>query len=408
MKKIVITLVITLIFSLIPFNATFAATQNDINNTIKSLEDERVEKLEIELGLTVPSISDNPNHIITFRDPSQNEGVRLEIDGQGFKTVKSPYTLPSLGIGKHTLTFKFTDSEEAPQTLEKTITIIPRPPIIDAPEKLSLTEITFKGTALTASVVDLYLTSGTKSYKAAPEVSTDGSWTYTFKSDFPYGIYNIIGVTRKNGFASSYSEQIVFELSKGGDGIVKEDKVNPISFSFTDLVKQNPSDLVRQNPDLLYLTLGSILLGIIVTLLFTRLGHIRLHQNLEKVFSSKLNSNPERIENRRKSEDRPLTLREKFERAGLKKQDIEDIEDKVEEKIEEKEKGEKEERDDLKNFVEEKVVSKEEFLKEFKDHDPDMEKGKEKKEKKVEDVKPKKNSNLMNSIKISLTSKPKK
>ncbi|MBI2356439.1 hypothetical protein HYV12_00040 [Candidatus Dojkabacteria bacterium] len=438
MKNLTKTLILTTVILLTLVTPIFAVTQSEIDTTLTSLEDQRISKLEEELGLTIPDISDNPNHIITFRDPSGEVGVKLEIDGQGFKKVVSPYTLPSLGIGKHVLTFKFTDSEEAPQTLEETITIIPRPPIIDAPEKLELSQLTFKGTALAASTLDLYLTSGTKSYRGAPEVSSDGSWTYTFKAEFSYGIYNVVAITRKNGFASNFSETIVFELSKSGDTVVAKDNVTPISFSFSDLIKQSPVEVIKSNPDLAILTASALLLGIITSLFFTKLGDNRAHKNLEGMLVNKFNGKDKKEDSKEEKtvETKKMTLREKFENAGIKKEAI--VEEKKEEvkesEVEEVKKDEKvtkesekkeevveekpvekveEVKEEKKEEKKDKVLTKAEFLQEFKDQDPDTEKGEEKvekevKEEKKEEPKTSKTSNLMNSIKISLTSKPKK
>ncbi|HRI06020.1 MAG TPA: hypothetical protein PLV59_03700 [Candidatus Dojkabacteria bacterium] len=409
MKKYILLTITILTVILSPISQTFAATQNEINTTLTTLEDERRAKLEKELGLTIPQISDNPNHIITFRDPSkEGVGVKLEIDGQGFKKVSSPYTLPSLGIGKHILTFKFTDSEETEQTLEETITIIPRPAIIDAPEKITTTELSFKGTALAASIVDLYLSSGTKHYKAAPDVNNDGSWSYTFKGEFEYGIYNIVAVTRKNGYTSNFSETIVFELTKEGAGSNNNsNSVKPISFSFDSLLKSDPMTTIKNNLDLLYLTLGSLLTGIILTAIFTKIADGKQHKNLEGVFLKKYAQKTEKPSKEEKKESKPMTLREKFEQAGLAKEE-KSVEKKDEEKKEEEKKDEKKEskKEEKEKKDEKKTLSKEEFLEEFKEQDPDNERGKE--PAKEEEKKKEKPSSLMNSIKISLTSKPSK
>lgn len=390
--------VITLFLAFTMLSPALAVSEEGTDSTLTNLEDQRIERLEKELSLTIPAISDNPNHIITFKDPSEeNVGVQLEIDGQGYKTVTSPYTLPSLGIGKHVLTFRFTDSEETQQTLEKTLTIIPRPPIIEAPETLSQSQLVFKGTSLAVSTVDLYMTSGTKQYREQVVVNNDGTWTHTFEDTFEYGIYNIVALTRKNGLASSYSETIVFEITKSGGNTVKTVKETPIHFTFQDMFKQNPQEIVSRNPDLAYLVGVSLLTGLVIAILFARIAHVRLSRNLENVFSNRLkkieNTSPKKEE---KDDSKFLTLREKFERAGLKKEPVKNVE--VEEVQDSKE---------TETVEKEKVVSKEEFLKDFKKHDPDTKDGKEKKSKK-EEKKEKRSSNLMNSINISLTSKPSK
>ncbi|KKR06149.1 MAG: Major sperm protein [candidate division WS6 bacterium GW2011_GWF2_39_15] len=379
-----------------------AVTQDEIDQTLTNLETQRIQKLETELGLTIPDISDNPTHTITFKDPSGNTGVKLEIDGQGFKTIVSPYTLPSLGIGKHTIIFKFTDSEETPQILEEILTIIPRPPIIDAPEKLGATELTFKGTALAGSVVDLNLTSGTKNYKGAPEVKSDGTWSYNFKGVFQYGIYSIIGVTRKNGYASNYSETTVFELSKTGEGTQKIETLSPVSFAFKDLLKQDPVEVVKENPDLAITAAGFLILGIVFGLLLSRMNSSAKEMKIEGILVNTLNRKEKKEKNEdKKVESKGMTLREKFEKAGLstaKTKDDTQVKS-TEVKADEKEK------DNVAKETE-KTVTKEEFLKEYKEADPDDTKGKEKEEKKVEQKSEK--LDTVKNIEVSLTSKPRK
>lgn len=352
--------------------------QEETAQTLQSIEDQRTADLEKQLALTIPKITDNPNHILTFTDPSEEkEGVQLEIDGQGFKKVSSPYTLPSLGIGQHTLTFRFTDDEETRQTLEKSLVVVPRPPIINAPQSVSTTEMTITGTALVASQVDIFLAGGTVNQKATVDVATDGTWTHTFEGAFPLQVYNVVAVTKKNGFASSFSETVVFALAEDTDGNNNVKTLTPIHFAFEDLTVDNLRTNISNNLDLLYLVIATFLLGAGITSLYVLARRNKRQRKIEGNFlqflGAKDSQKPEKGSTD-KVDAKKMTLREKFEQAGL---------------------GNNEEKKQEEEPSEEVGMSKEEFMEEYRDQDPDNNKGEEKKKK----VKKGKN------VKVSLTSK---
>lgn len=374
MKKLIYTILILSLLQIPVLAQTqTASTPQAVNQVLSNLEDERTKRLETQLGITIPLETDNPNHIISFKDPS-GKGVKLDIDGQGLKAVKSPYTLPSLGIGSHILTFKFTDTEQTAQTLEKTIVIIPRPPVMNAPTTVTKSEITLKGTSLAGSTVELFISGGTQNFKGLTTTSVDGVWSYKFKENFKLGIWTVIARTKKNGFSSGLSEPVVFEISSKDAGTTITKIEQPIYFSFASLSLSNISSTIKNNPHLLIIILLSGLIGGLITWFIESLSTRKVNKTAEGKFIKLLNENEKNSKKRRKDDKdftslgKRMTLKEKFENAGFKVPDLQ---------------------------PKEKVLDKKEFMKEFKEEDPDNSKGVEK----VEDPKIEKKK-----VAVSLTS----
>lgn len=383
MKKLLLTL---LLISTISLAFSTRVTAQEGQETLQNIEEERTNKLESQLGLTIPEITDNPNHVISFTDPSSEKaGVQLEIDGQGFREITSPYTLPSLGIGRHVLTFRFTDREETRQTLEKILVVVPRPPVVNAPTGVSTEQITVKGTALIGSIVDIFLSGGTTHLKAEATVQADGTWSHTFENTFPLQIYNVVAITKRSGFASSFSETIVFELSEGDVVNTPSSNVKPIHFAFKDINRDNFKDVFKNNLDLVYL---SILLFLLGTILATLLSSNRKATQLKRVeghfhqmFKSNEQSNKGETEDKGTESSKKLTLREKFEQAGIANKEAQKT---VEEKNDNRTDLELEGKEISESS---EIMTKDEFMEKFKEQDPDDEKGKEKKAKKKKNVK---------------------
>ncbi len=157
MKKILLALTVT---ALIPFKLyaqdeitvdELLGNDNQEEENVQDLERERTEGIENELNISVPEYTDNPSHIVTFVDPSEEKiGVEIDIDESGYKEIVSPYALPSLAIGEHRLKFRFVDSIGATKVLEYDIVIIPRPPIIKLPS-ITGNELLLSGTGLANS-----------------------------------------------------------------------------------------------------------------------------------------------------------------------------------------------------------------------------------------------------------------
>lgn len=373
MKKIFLPLLITL---LIPISPVYAQSVSDVigeeEETTASATEEVLEE-DGDIKLKMPSQTDNPSYIITFIDPSEDEdGVQLEIDGDRYVEIESPYTLPALGIGDHILKFKYTDSEGATQTLERQLIIIPRPPILNSPA-IDGTSITLTGTGLAGAELLLTASTGAKTFQYSLDIPDNGSWTYTFDEGISDEIISVQGITRKYGYASNFSDILTFEI--GDVETIPAEEENPLSFSFEQLNSNVFKTLITTNLDLLTFSLSLLVLGIAIG----AGSDILIRNKKEK---KKLGNFREKINGEKKEE---ITLRELFEKDNGKKEKTKE-KGKEEKKDVKEEPKEKEPKDEKKE--EDVVISKNEFLKVYKDFDPDNNKGKEK-----------------SKFKISLTSK---
>ncbi len=390
MKKLFKNFFLVTLFFLLLTPLLTTHSQEDVKNELTEIENERNQRVEEQLLLNLPEISDNPNHIITFKDPSGN-GIFLEIDGQEFVEIKSPFTLPSLGLGKHILTFKFSDEQKTEQILERAFTVIPRPPVLNPPSIVD-NEVIISGTSISNSKVDIFLSRDIYNEKVQTETNGDGDWEYIFTENIEEGIYTIIATTRKNGLASNSSEAIVFTVGDDTTTPITEIKTQGIQFNFKDIDFSNYKNIVqilKTNTDL------SIALGIVfllgVTFAWLLISVIqRIGQGKSKKVLRELLKN--------KTAQESGSLKEKFENSKKPKEEEKEVEVEVEveEEAVEEEKKEEEVEEEVQEDEEEeaKSLTKDEFLKNFKDFDPDDEEGEEK------DLKKKKKN-----FKISLTSK---
>lgn len=384
MKKLLFTLLILFLSPLslwatesIPLSQLYAQT-----NELDQIEEQRRKSFEEQLGFSLPQYTDNPSYTITFTDSSTNKnGVQIEIDGKEFVNITSPYVFPALAIGQHIVKFRFNDSGGNIQTLEYTFIVIPRSPIINPPV-IESSSVSIKGTGLSNSEILLFLTSNTFNHTEILKTDSNGEWNTIFKpeNDLSEGIYTITAYARKNGYASEFSEAILFEVGNNVNNNEEKDKKN-ISFAFKDIEINNIINTVTLNPDLIILIVVAILLGAIPTALLK--GAYKKDKE-EKIFKTAEKS----IKGEKKEEK---TLRELFESEGEEK--------KVDEIKEDSKKSEIRVNTDVSMKIkeekpQEKIVNKEDFLKDYKSADPDELSGKEKSSEKVK-----------KEIKVSLTSR---
>ena len=164
-------MLVTILLFLFSFSLIQAQQDTSLNDLVSSdvkaaqidelnkKEEERTKEIANLLGFVLPEYIDNPSYVITFTDPSPDKnGVEIELDKTSFKSITSPYTLPALSIGKHSVIFRFYDKESNIQLLEYDLVIIPRAPIISSPV-LSDTSVVLSGTALSNSEIIYRLTS---------------------------------------------------------------------------------------------------------------------------------------------------------------------------------------------------------------------------------------------------------
>jgi flagellar hook protein FlgE len=367
MKSVFIKILLTFVILATSFSYTLGieSTVKDIlgeTNTetviddLNKIEEQRNNSFSNLLKLELPPQTDNPNYSITFIDPSEDKkGVQLEIDNTKYVKIKSPYTFSALSIGKHILKFKFTDNVGSTQILEKDLIIVPRPPIINAPS-IEKDNITIYGTGLANSDITIIVSSGLNLTNKRATISEEGKWSFTFtKDELINGTYSISGYTRKYGYASDLAEAVTFVI---GDFVSNPYGDNSNKFSFRNIDMEHFGEFISDNPDILILTGGMFVFGFLISMLLSLLFKDEkekkdLDNMKKKIFKAK-------------GEEKKLTLRERLEQRGNKKEEGKKGDKKEDIKQEEKKE-------------EEKVFGKINFLKDFKRFDPDNKKGKEKK-----------------------------
>jgi hypothetical protein len=354
-------LAISTVFSLATI--VVAPMGNVFAQDIAELEEKEVEREEDflqQLLLDIPETTDNPSHIITFVDPSDdNSGVELEIDEGGFEKISSPYTLPALSIGQHELKFRFVDKYGSTQILEKEMIVIPRPPIMNSPlfeEAL----LKLSGTGLSNSDLVLILSSGKNISVEETTIDTQGNWEISIsEEELSEGVYTFSAFTRRNGYASNLSESLTFEVGESSNINFNNDK--EIYFSFKDLSLENLGTTISQNIDLGLLVGGAFILGFVICLLITSLVKGSIDNKTIKSFEKKMEQNG--------MGKKEVTLKEKLSQ----KAESEEKEKEVKE-----EKKTKKEKNKKKKSKTEKILTKVDFLKDYKKFDPDDTEGKEK------------------------------
>jgi len=175
---------------------------------------------------------------------------------------------------------------------------------------------------------------------------------------------------------------VVFELSQSNKPNTNKSEKQLIYFNFTSITLANILTTIKNNPHLIILITVSMILGGLIAWAIDSLSFKKNVKSAEGKFLKLLNKKEKfkKMDEKIESNDKKMTLREKFEKAGLKLNDT-----KEEDKPKEKKK--------------EEVISKDEFLKEFKKEDPDDNKGKEPKVEKKEEPKKREPFTLLGKIK---------
>jgi len=360
---VIFTLIISFFFLFGLNKALFADEREELDQ----IEAEREEDFLKQLELDIPKITDNPSHLITFVDPSDtSEGVQLEIDEKGFELIRSPYSLPALRIGIHTLTFKFVDSLGSTQLVEKEIIVIPRPPIINSPS-FGEESMIISGTGLADSQLILILSSSKNLDTFETEINKEGTWNIEIDlTALPEGLYTFSAYTRRNGYASNLAESVTFEQGNSQNhSLFQGNKENDIYFSFGAITLDNIKQIILSNSDLLLLILITFTLGFLLSWVLNVIIRNSSEKKVIEELEEKMNNNGKKDKG-----EKGMTLKEKLSKKG-KKVEEEKKDKEVEVKKEEKEKEKKAKK-------EEKIVTKIDFLKDFKTFDPDDEKGREK------------------------------
>jgi hypothetical protein len=355
------------IFTVFSFFTILTPPTPALAQDIAELEEKEVEREKDflqQLLLDIPATTDNPSHIITFVDPSDdNSGVELEIDEGEFEQISSPYTLPALSIGQHELRFRFVDKYGSTQILEKEIIVIPRPPIMNSPF-FEEGFLKLSGTGLSNSDLVLILSSGKNISVEETTIDNEGNWNISIsEEELNEGVYTFSVFTRKNGYASNLSESLTFEVGESNNTNFNNDK--EIYFSFKDLSWENLGNTITQNIDLGLLVGGVFILGFVISLILTSLIRGSIDNKTIKNFEKKMEQNG--------MGKKEITLKEKLSQkveVGEKRE-----EDKKEKK---KAKESTKDKNQDKESKTEKILTAVDFLKDYKKFDPDDKEGKEK------------------------------
>jgi len=371
MKKLLV-LIIALVISSYFASPIFATTDTSVSDMLGSTTDtttattqQTTTQSNNKLKLDIPSQTDNPSTIITFTNPSTNGAVvQLEIDSKGFVDITSPYTLPALSIGKHTLSFKFQDENASTQLYDTSIIVIPRAPILSTPI-IGAENITISGTGLANSEVIILLSSGSSVFTQTAIIDEDGRWKMDIlKSKFGNDIFSLNAYTRRYGYASNLSETTKFTLDSQATIFTTSDK----PFDIRNITVEGVKNWIVANQVYLIIAGSSLLIGIMLGIFFVSQKKQKTEKGVEKKVAEKFVKTD--------SKNSGVTLREKL--MGINKAPEPQVEPNKKDETKEVEKKE-----------EEKIMNKMDFLKDFKNFDPDNSKGEEKQA----------------SVEVSLTSK---
>lgn len=218
-----------------------------------------IEELEKALVLNMPEVTDNPDYNITFTDPS-GKGVTLIIDeDETYSDIDSPYKLPTLGIGQHTMLFEFYDADETKQALEKEIVIIPRPPQISTRTEED-GNLKLAGTAVGDATIEVFISDGRNTVTQESPVDKNGNWELTIEENLNSGRYIIAAIVRKNGIASSFSEVSAFDLQDDGASDSKFSFYNEYKIEAIQL--EELPNIILNNQNVAIYTITLVVLGL--------------------------------------------------------------------------------------------------------------------------------------------------
>lgn len=372
LKKIFFLIIFSLLTLFLHNSIRVEVNAEEVNNVeaLEQREQERENDFLSQLLLDIPTLTDNPSHIITFVDPSdENVGVQIKIGDDPFEQARSPYTLPALSIGRHDIQFRFIDKYGSTQILDKDIVVIPRPPIINTPifeeEFLNI-----RGSGLANSELVLILASNRNITVKETTIDENGNWELQINTEeLAEGVYSFTAYTRRYGYASNLAESVTFELGTS-ERVILNNNGREIFFSFRDLSVSDIPQILSENIDLGLLIGGTFVIGFFISLIISSLVRASSEKRSVQLFEKKIK------ENNGEKEERELTLKERLSKGNS----IEVKEEKEPEKNSTKKetKGKKKKKEKEPKKKTEKILQKVDFLKDYKKFDPDDDDGKEK------------------------------
>ncbi|MFH1547450.1 MAG: hypothetical protein ABIC57_03105 [bacterium] len=315
-KKLTILISTVFLFlSVFSINPVFAV-DTDLNTQVEEEEEARKDAFRTYLGLDLPIETDNPNFQIEFTEPEDTD-VEIKIDSGDYSAKKSPYTLPSVSIGKHAITFKFEDEDGVEQTLAEVLIVLPRSPIFSETEELSFDtgiSVSFSGTALpNSSVVFLISSDLTMQIVTA---DADGNWTLNVSEELTEGSHQIVGFVRKDGYASDFSDPITFYVGTSTESSLEVgESDSPFNINI------NWGDIFSEKNKYYFIGAG----GVVLLILLVVFG--------QSFRSNMANGKDMETLNNGKKEEKKMSLRDKLAAEGSlsKEKTKEEQKDKVEE-----------------------------------------------------------------------------
>ncbi|WKZ29978.1 MAG: hypothetical protein QY314_04185 [Candidatus Dojkabacteria bacterium] len=228
---------------------------------ILNAEAERERTISRELSLNLPETSDDPNYPVTFVDPS-SKGVEIAIGTQITQNAPSPFILPNLPIGAHTVTFKFTNKEGLVRVLSKQLIIVPKPPIFDQTIKTEVVrpnQVVLSGTALPQSTVMVIVNSSTVNKFSSNQ---DGKWEFILPEPVE-GKNTIIAFVLRNGLISEASKPLTVEYKLFSAEVNPQVQVQEAQNQITQIVERIKT-FTQTNPNEFYAIIGGALFIIII------------------------------------------------------------------------------------------------------------------------------------------------
>ena len=178
-------------------SAATKATQT----THTQFSDVILDQYKKELGLVLPEVIDDPAYKVVFSNPAKDKPVEFIIDGRQYKNVKSPFPLPNLSLGTHTVVIKFSNKDEVPRTITMNVTVVPKSPVISQTNKTLFyrpNPIVIKGKAMAFSKVMVIINGSDVQYT---NVDANGDWTFLIKTP-KQGTYKLLFFTFNKGIIS--------------------------------------------------------------------------------------------------------------------------------------------------------------------------------------------------------------
>jgi hypothetical protein len=254
-------IIVALLAGVVTFMPVVSAQTPTPAQVIIDAEAERERQISKELSLNLPETSDDPNYPVTFVDPSK-KGVELTIGTKITQNAPSPFILPNLPIGSHTVTFKFTNKDGLVRVLSKELIIIPKPPIFDQTIKTQVArpnQIVLSGTALPQSTVMIIVNSSTVNKFSSNQ---EGKWEFILP-DPAEGKNSIIAFVLRDGLISEASKPISVEYKLFATDVTSQIPVQEAQNQVTQVIERVKA-FMQTNPNEFYAIIGGALFIIII------------------------------------------------------------------------------------------------------------------------------------------------